>query len=88
MNKPVMCAVYRSSKREEMYLYVRKGSDLEALPESLIASFGKPVAVMELLLTPQRRLARADVEKVLDNIDEQGFYLQMPPNPLVGDANA
>lgn len=88
MNQRVMCSIYRSSKREEMYLYVRKGTDLDTLPDTLRASFGKPVPVMELLLAPDRRLARADAKKVLDKLEEQGFYLQMPPNPLAGDAHA
>lgn len=88
MTQPVICAIYRSSKREEMYLYVRKGTDLDTLPEGLRQSFGRPVPVMELLLTPQRRLARADVVRVLEMLEQQGFYLQLPPNPLAGPDHA
>lgn len=80
----LMCSVYRSSKRDEMYLYVRKGTRLERLPEALLQQFGKAVPVMDFLLSPERRLARADAGKVLAQIEAQDFYLQMPPNPLVG----
>ena len=30
-----------------------------------------------------RKLARADVRKVMQQIEEQGFYLQMPPSETV-----
>lgn len=80
----LMCSVYRSSKRDEMYLYVRKGTRLESLPEGLLQQFGRAVPVMDLLLSPPRKLARADTGKVLAQIEAQDFYLQMPPNPLAG----
>ena len=35
---------------------------------------------MLLKLEPGRKLARADVQLVLAAIDEQGYYLQMPPS--------
>ena len=31
------------------------------------------------MLDPERKLARADATEVLEKIDQQGFYLQMPP---------
>jgi hypothetical protein len=34
---------------------------------------------MMLMLSPGRKLARADAKEVLREIDENGFYLQMPP---------
>jgi uncharacterized protein YcgL (UPF0745 family) len=34
---------------------------------------------MTMLLHPERKLARADINKVLADIEEQGYYLQMPP---------
>ena len=76
----LLCSIYRSSKREEMYLYVKKGTDLATLPEALIRQFGQAALVMDLLLREQRPLARADVKKVMAVIAEQGFYLQMPPS--------
>ena len=40
-----------------------------------------PEPVMLLQLAPGRKLARADAQQVLAAIEEQGFYLQMPPTP-------
>ena len=72
--------VYRSPRREEMYLYVEQGRGVGELPEALLARFGEPEPVMLLQLTAERQLARADAAQVLAAIDEQGFYLQMPPS--------
>ena len=44
-----------------------------------ITKGSEPESVMTIALTPERKLARADVNEVLAAIEEQGFYLQMPP---------
>lgn len=73
-----VCAIYRSSKTEGMYLYVDKREGLARVPEALLQRFGAPQPAMTLLLHPGRKLARADVGRVLEAIAEQGFYLQLP----------
>lgn len=73
------CWIYKSSKKDEMYLYLAREDDFEAVPELLMARFGKPSLVMELELDEQRRLARADVTRVMSQLSEEGYYLQMPP---------
>ena len=75
----VLCEIFRSSRKEEMYLYVDRARGLEDVPDVLMRQFGEPESVMTLVLTPERKLARADVGEVLAAIGEQGFYLQMPP---------
>jgi uncharacterized protein YcgL (UPF0745 family) len=76
-----ICSIYRSSKHEGMYLYVDKNEDMERVPAQLLKRFGKPEFAMTLLLHPERELARVDVQKVLLEIEEQGFFLQIPPRP-------
>ena len=71
--------VFRSPRQQEMYLYVDKARGPVDVPEALMARFGEPEAFMVLLLDPERKLARADAAEVLEKIDRQGFYLQMPP---------
>lgn len=73
--------VFRSSRDENCYLYVDKKEGMARVPASLLERFGKPESAMTLILEPSRKLARADAAVVLDNIREQGFYLQMPPLP-------
>ena len=81
------CVVYRCSKKQEMYLYVPYQDDedmlLGDLPEGLIKLTGQLDKVMDLELTPERKLARADVQEVMVALEEKGFYLQSPPNELL-----
>ena len=75
----LLCSVFRSPKREGMYLYVRRDQDLRELPEALMKVFGTPAHSMDLLLSADKKMARVDAAKVMEQIREQGFYLQMPP---------
>jgi uncharacterized protein YcgL (UPF0745 family) len=77
----MFCQVYRSSRRQEMYLYVDKAEGLERTPGVLLQQFGEPEPVMLVHLDGKRRLARANADEVLREIREKGFYLQMPPGP-------
>lgn len=76
-----ICSVFRSSKQEGMYLYVDKKEQLSRVPEALLKRFGKPEHAMTLLLHAERELARVDVISVLAELEEKGYYLQMPPQP-------
>lgn len=62
-----------------MYLYVPKQEGLATVPEELLEQFGKPRHVMDMLLTPERKLARVQTATVLEQLAGQGFYLQLPP---------
>jgi uncharacterized protein YcgL (UPF0745 family) len=74
------CWIYKSPKKEEMYLYVRRHDDFTEVPDILLEKFGKPLFVMQIELTPNRKLARENAETVLSNLAENGFHLQMPPD--------
>ncbi|HAG95027.1 MAG: hypothetical protein CMK83_15985 [Pseudomonadales bacterium] len=80
MTEKIMCSVYRSPKKEGMYIYVPKQEPFEQVPEALLQSFGTPGHVMDLLLTADRSLARVDVKLVMQGIQQNGYYLQMPPH--------
>lgn len=75
----VLCNIYKSRRKEETYLYVSLKDDLSKVPEVLLETFGRPELVTKLIITAERKLARADVTKVLAAIEEKGFYLQLPP---------
>jgi len=72
-------SIYKSPRRDEMYLYVDKKQGLKSVPQELLEHFGTPVHVMDMPLRLNRKLARVSAEDVLAGIDEKGFYLQMPP---------
>ena len=73
------CKVYRSDKKAETYLYLAEDLPFSDLPDELQERFGKPAFVMSLNLSTDRELARVHVNKVLESLAEQGFYLQLPP---------
>ena len=73
------CWIYKSIRREEMYLYVPTEGDFSHVPAALLEHFGSPSFVMSLELWPERPLARARADAVINQLNEQGYYLQMPP---------
>jgi uncharacterized protein YcgL (UPF0745 family) len=75
----MLCFIYKSLKKDGLYLYLDKKEDFSALPETLLANVGKLAFVMELELTPERKLAREDSQKVLASLKEKGFFMQLPP---------
>jgi uncharacterized protein YcgL (UPF0745 family) len=75
----LIVSVYRSKRKEGMYLYVEQNKGLETLSEPLLKQFGVAEHAMVLVLTPEKKLANADVEKVIQAVQNEGFYLQMPP---------
>lgn len=81
----VECWVYRSTRHEEMYLYMNRPDGLESLPEPLLRAMGRAELVMTLTLTPDRALARCDVSEVIASLHGCGYHLQMPPtvNPVL-----
>lgn len=71
--------IYKSLKKDELYLYLKKKDDFSEIPEPLLKSFGKLELVMELDITAERKLARVDVNNVLLSLQEKGFFVQVPP---------
>ncbi|WP_105201375.1 YcgL domain-containing protein [Pseudoalteromonas sp. T1lg10] len=75
----MLCAVYKSKKKPDTYLYLPKRDDFSAVPQPLMDMFGKPQFVILLNLATKTQLALADITKVKDELSEKGFYLQLPP---------
>ncbi|MDN5681353.1 MAG: YcgL domain-containing protein [Ewingella sp.] len=75
----MLCAIYRSTKRDQTYLYVEKKDDFSRVPEELLQGFGPPQFSMSINLGQREKLATADIEKVKQSLLEQGYYLQVPP---------
>lgn len=71
-------SVFRSSKKSDTYIYVRRGQNWDDLPEALRSIFGQPVHAMDLLLSPDKKLARTTGKEVLEALAEKDFFLQMP----------
>jgi uncharacterized protein YcgL (UPF0745 family) len=78
----MLCYIYKSLKKELLYLYVDSKDDFSKVPEALFISFGKLEFVMELELSPDRKLAKEDVVKVINSLVDKGFYVQLPPTNI------
>ena len=75
----MLCAIYKSARKAQTYLFVNKRDDFSAVPEALMKMFGTPNLVTLINLATKEKLAMADLEKVKENLNEQGYYLQLPP---------
>lgn len=75
------CAVYKSLKKDETYVFIPTTTSLSDLPDDLLKVLGQAELVMTLNLMPEKKMARGSAEVVMKSIEEQGFYLQMPEKP-------
>ena len=75
----MLCAVYKSSKKSETYLYVPGRDDFSKVPEALLKTFGKPVFMMIMPLKKDRVMDSVQIDKLRNDLKINGFYLQLPP---------
>lgn len=75
----MFCAVYKSPKRPDTYLYVETKDDFSRVDNELLAHFGPPSFVLVCNLAKRSKLGIADIEKVRESLQRDGFYLQLPP---------
>lgn len=74
--------VYKSQRKADTYLYMAARDDFACLPEPVRTQLGTLKFVLEVALTPGRKLAQADPAVVRANLAAQGFHLQFPPTML------
>lgn len=71
--------IYKSLRKADTYVYLSARDDFARLPEPLRTQLGSLRFVLEIALTPDRKLAREDVAVVRENLAMRGFHLQVPP---------
>ncbi len=74
--------VYKSQRKADTYVYLAARDDFERLPAPIRQQLGALRFVLEVELTPERKLARADPAVVRTNLAAQGFHRQFPPTAL------
>ena len=79
----MLAYVYKSQKRADTYVFLAGRDDFTRLPEPLRMQLGALTFVMEVALTPERKLARGNTEVVRQNLSAHGFHIQFPPPPIV-----
>ena len=75
----MLCTIYKSSKKSQTYLFVKQRDDFSSVPAPLMSMFGTPTVVTVMNLANKEKLALADIDKVKENLNAQGYYLQLPP---------
>ncbi len=80
----MLAYVYKSQKRADTYVFLAARDDFTRLPEALRMQLGALAFVMDVELTPERKLARENPAEVMANLAARGFHLQFPPS-LAGD---
>lgn len=75
----MLCVIYKSPKKAQTYLFIKQRDKFDDVPEALMAMFGTPTLVTIINLDNKDKLALADINKVRENLNNQGFYLQLPP---------
>lgn len=77
------CIIYRSNRKTDTYLYLRKGFDYKDLPAELAKLLGETEVIMNLDLSAREKLAYANITQVKTALKEQGYYLQLPPKESI-----
>lgn len=78
----MLCAVYKSIRKSQTYLFIAKRDDFSPVPDPLLAQFGPPQLISILNINLQTKFALAEAAKVMTAITNNGYYLQLPPPPI------
>ena len=80
------CYVYKGDRKQDHYLYLNSEFDPQSpnasIPDAILSLLGELSLVLEFELDLDRKLPQADAKHVLESIDQQGFYLQMPKKDM------
>lgn len=76
------CVVYKSIRQFDYFLYVEQEDDFSRVPDSLKELLGELKQVIQIELHERRTLAQVDVKQVIQQLEELGYYLQMPAKPV------
>ena len=79
----MLCHIYRSNRKLDTYLYLLEKDDFSVIPAELLRVFGPPEFSFSFDLTRDRQLAREDSGEVFENLENQGYHLQLQDDVLV-----
>ena len=70
--------VYKSQRKQDTFVYLATRDDFSVIPADVQARLAPFAFVLDVALTPERRLAQADADTVRAALASHGFYLQLP----------
>lgn len=71
--------IYRCKHRKETFLYLPEKDNFEEVPNSLLDMLGEILFSFDFDLDDNKKLIRAAAPEVIRNIQENGYFLQLPP---------
>ena len=78
------CSVYKGRAAPEYYLFLPCRDDFSGVLQDTLNRFGPLEHVMDLVLTPGRRLERTEAVTLMRTLLIKGCYIQLPPRELSG----
>lgn len=75
--------VYKGSRKTNTYLYIAVEDDFTRVPRAVLDLMGPLSLVMELDLAARDKLAQVDIAEVRSKLQQQGFFIQLPPGDYV-----
>jgi uncharacterized protein YcgL (UPF0745 family) len=79
----MLCHIYRSNQKLDTYLYLIDKDDFSVIPQELLRVFGEPEFSFSFDLTEGRKLAKEDAAEVIENLEAQGYHLQLQDDELI-----
>lgn len=79
------CYVYKGERKEDHYLYLSDeivADQSPDIPDALLTLLGELSLVIKFDLSADRALPQADANQVIQDITDQGYYLQMPKKDM------
>ena len=78
----VPCWVYKSDRRQDTYIYLGEEGGFEKIPPALRDAMGDLEFVLQVDLEASRKLPNAEAARVMEEVSNTGFYLQLPPKQM------
>ena len=79
----MFCHIYRSNRKVDTYLYLADKDDFSILPEEMLKIFGDPEFSFSFELSKDKKLVMEDAGEVLNNLESQGYHLQLQGDVLI-----
>lgn len=71
--------IYRCKHRKDTFLYLPEKDNFEEVPDSLLEMLGEILFSFDFELDDSKKLIRAAAPEVIRNIQQNGYFLQLPP---------
>lgn len=71
--------IYRCKHKKETFLYLPEKDNFEEVPDSLLEMLGEILFSFDFDLDDSKKLIRAAAPEVIRNIQQNGYFLQLPP---------